>query len=397
MANTLTPSIEELWSRRQQVVHHRYPIFQALANTEERETLKKGDTVHRTYRSQIVSNTMGSEGQYTRQDIADTDETLVVDTEKDASFYIKKMDEIQTKYHTLSAKGNGYADDAAKVLYNKIDSTFVKNMADNAGTTLSAVTLSTSNVYSNITSAHRTIVEQTNDPRPSNLFAAISPRYYQQLLLTVGGNRATSKGDMVLMNGKVNELFDFDIYVTMALPCTSVLALATQPTANDTVTYMGVTFTFVASPSAAGDVDLGADVDATRANLAAAINGGSGAGTTYIEISAADRKKFKQRDVVATNDNSANTLTVVATGDVTVGETLTNGTDTWSSNIQHNVFGVKKATDIVIQKSPNVEVLPRDGYVGRDFVSWTAFGVKTFDEGTRMLVSAPLNMEISTP
>lgn len=389
--NTLDPSIEELWSRRQQVVNHRHPIFQAVANTEERATLKEGDTVHRPYRSRIVANTMGSEGSFTRQDISDTDESLTIETPKDASFYVKDIDAIQTKYHTLSATGNKYAEDAGKVLYNKIDSAFIGNMAAGAETTLSAVTLSTNNVYENITGAYRTLVEQLDDPRPMGLFGAISPRYYQQLQL-VAGVRATNKGDMVLSNGKVNEMFDFDIYVTTALPVVSVLSLATQPTANDTVTYMGVTFKFVASPSAAGDVDLGSDVDGTRANLEAAINGGSGAGTAYIEVSASDRDKLTRHDVVATNDDTADTLTVNALGDAVVSETLTDGTDAWTSNKQTNVFGMKGATDLVIQKAPNVRIMDRTGYVGKDFVSWTAYGIKTFKEGSRMLVSAPINL-----
>ena len=37
----------------------------------------------------------------------------------------------------------------------------------------------------------------------------------------------------------------------------------------------------------------GANDAAALANLAAAVNGGSGAGTNYIEVSAADRAKLK--------------------------------------------------------------------------------------------------------
>ncbi|MEI6316289.1 MAG: hypothetical protein WCO65_01005 [bacterium] len=38
---------------------------------EEQDTLKKGDTVHRPYRSSLTVNDMGAQGQYTRQDITD--------------------------------------------------------------------------------------------------------------------------------------------------------------------------------------------------------------------------------------------------------------------------------------------------------------------------------------
>jgi len=52
-------------------------------------------------------------------------------------------------------------------------------------------------------------------------------------------------------------------------------------TADDTVTVGGITYTLVAAPAVAYDVDIGANVTETGANLAAAINAGAGAGTAY--------------------------------------------------------------------------------------------------------------------
>ena len=77
MANTVEAGKEELWSKRMQVVMHKKPIFPALASTEEQETLKTGDTVHRPYRSRFVVNDLGATGSYSRQDVTDTDESLV--------------------------------------------------------------------------------------------------------------------------------------------------------------------------------------------------------------------------------------------------------------------------------------------------------------------------------
>jgi len=402
MANNLDPSIEEMWSKRQQIVHHKQPIFQAIANMEEKETLKKGDTVHRTYRSRFSVNDMGAEGSFTRQDVTDTDESLSIDKEKEVSFYVKSLDAIQTKYHTLSKTGNKYAEDAGKDLYNNIDADFLAEMASsadgNAGTTAagvtSGVTVTTANVVSTVTTAYQNILTQTNDMNPSGLFAAISPQFYNTLIQVVGA-RETQMGDGTTRNGRVGSYFGFDLYLTNATSHTSVLALATQPTANDTVVYNGVTFTFVATPAVAGDVDLGGDVDASRANLAAAINGGAGAGTTYIEVSATDRALLN--GVTAVNDDTNNVLVITANGKsvVAVSETLTDGTDefTAAAQVQNNVFGIKGATDMVIQKAPNCLIKDRDGYVGKDFVSWTAYGVKTFDEGDAMLYTVPVRTD----
>lgn len=69
--------------------------------------------------------------------------------------------------------------------------------------------------------------------------------------------------------------------IGLGAQATGTLTAIGQPTANDTVTIGAKTYKFVASVSAANDVAIGANVTATLANLAAAINGGAGAGTAY--------------------------------------------------------------------------------------------------------------------
>jgi len=68
---------------------------------------------------------------------------------------------------------------------------------------------------------------------------------------------------------------------------TATLDLTAQATATDTVTIGGTTYTFTATPTSPGDVLIGTatgslGIQQTLQNLAAAINGGPGAGTTYI-------------------------------------------------------------------------------------------------------------------
>ena len=93
------------------------------------------------------------------------------------------------------------------------------------------------------------------------------------------------------------------LYVSTNLTATASLALATNPTEADTVTINGVVFTFNATPSGAGSVDIGANAAASVDNLVAAINGGAGAGTTYIALSASDRAKLE--GITATDNTTA--------------------------------------------------------------------------------------------
>ena len=104
-----------------------------------------------------------------------------------------------------------------------------------------------------------------------NKFGAVSPEF-EEIVSLYYGAKVTDLGDNVAQNGYFKKISGYMLYSTNNLTNTAVLSLATQPTADDTVVIQGVTFTFVASPTAAGDVDIGASVDATRANLAALIN-----------------------------------------------------------------------------------------------------------------------------
>jgi hypothetical protein len=148
--------------------------------------------------------------------------------------------------------------------------------------------------------------------------------------------------------------FDFDYIVTPEVENEIVLTAATNVTADDTVTIAGVTFTFKASPSAAGEVDLGADDEVSRANLAAAINGGAGAGTAYIALSAADRATLKNLGMTATNDNAANTLTLRAYGTFTTAETFT---------AAGNVFGTARKNLLAGMRNSTLLALPSKGYM----------------------------------
>ena len=162
--------------------------------------------------------------------------------------------------------------------------------------------------------------------------------------------------DEVLRNGipsavtKTGTTFSgVDIFMTTNITQVAVLALATQPTAGDTITFAGVTYTFVAAlTGAAGEIHIASTVDITRANLAEAINGTNFPGDTseveatdtgYSALSSDDIAKLSRLAVVATNNNSTNVLTITAKGVFSVSETLTDGTDAWSAPYRYMLVG----------------------------------------------------------
>jgi len=191
----------------------------------------------------------------------------------------------------------------------------------------------------------------------------------------------------LFQNGYVNEqVASAEVYVSENLTAEAVLGLATAPTDGDTVTVNGVVFTFKATPVLPGAVDIGT-ADVSRANLEAAINGGAGAGTAYIELSAANRRAItKTYRITATNNDTTNKMTIVGigAGRLTLSETFTDATDAWDKNFIHAYFGKKGAIDVVVQKETKMEMLQEPKQPGSKNISSTViYGKKTFYDGAQ--------------
>ena len=148
--------------------------------------------------------------------------------------------------------------------------------------------------------------------RPYFMIDPSTARFFKLFGMNAGFNVA----DRQLMKGfEIIPTFDFDYVVTPEIEHEQ-LTTGTSIIATDVFTVKGVTFTVVASPSAAGHVDLGADDEETLQNLAAAVNGGAGAGSAYIALTPANRAILKNAGVKATS--TATTITVTGYGSLAV-------------------------------------------------------------------------------
>ena len=399
--------------------HHKTDVYRAIANYEEEGTLKIGNIVDRPYRSALGVNTLGSEGSYTRQDITDTSETLTVDTKKEVSFYVQEPDRIQSKY----SQANEYADDAAVKLSNWIDGDILGEY-DQASSVIGAYemagtgsasdgigfTLSISNVLKVFVKADKALgllnvkframyknKRGTEKVESSNLFGVISPNFKSTLLEYLGG-KETALGDTTAVNGHIGRFMGFDLYESNNLGASYYLAMTTFATEGDTLTINGVAWRFKAAIAQAGDIDIGASTAIQIDNMVAAINNSESLaagveGTLYWEVTAANR--FLLNGITATDGATYMTLKSEGRGHIAITETFTNDGNlfTVTKSLEHQLFGVKGATDIVIQKYPNFVTKDRSGYLGKDFVTWTMYGLLTFDEGDDMLVDVQVRSD----
>ena len=100
-----------------------------------------------------------------------------------------------------------------------------------------------------------------------------------------------------MKNGYAGNFAGYNVYSSNNIAHSRTISFSTV-VATDAITIGGVTFTFVSSLSTTPNTVLkGSDDAAALANLAAAVNGGTGAGTTYVDISASDRAKLKGKRV----------------------------------------------------------------------------------------------------
>ena len=350
---------------------------------------------HKPYRSHLMAKTYTKGTDITVQDVSGTDDTLTVDTAKVVPFYIDDLDKIQNKWDMATK----FAGDAQRLLNNVLDQAVLAEYssatsdiynADVGGSgSTTAIPITTANIFNVFTAAARKL-DYLNMPSIGR-FATLSPRALETLRLSIAG-RETGVGDTVGENGKIGNRFGFELYETNNAPFTATFTIGdtSTPDAADTVSIAGVTFTWrTDTADAAGEVYATTNSSTSLDNLVLAINGTTaGTSTTYYALSDANRWKLTNAGVTATR-TTASIMTITAYGDVVVASS--DAADLWSVQIQHLLFGIKGATDLVVQKSPSVEFRVAEKRLGRYVYPWMLYGKKTFGDGADALVDVNID------
>ena len=387
---------QEFWAKEMQGVFHRENVAIALANTELRDVLVSGTTVHKPYRSPLVAQTYTKGTDIsTFNSLESTDEYLTVDTAKVVPFYVDSIDSIQNKWDTVSI----YAQDAGRALNNIIDQAVLSEYSsansyisaqDLGGSGTGNATVNAANIQNMFAVASRKL--QNSDVPSNDQVAVIGPRLLESLRTSVAG-RETGFGDTVGDNGVVAKRFGFEIILSNNIPFSAVLTYGTttnNPSDGDYVKIGDTVFTFKDTlGSTAGNIKIETNADDTFLNLTNAINNDAtslATGTAWVQISDTNRRKLIKGSITATQVTDSDTVTIAGYGDVPVQEYNSSGTLdgatnlALTSNAQYPLFMKRGAIDLVVQKSPNVEFRMAQVRLGRFVYPWTLYGKKTFNQ-----------------
>lgn len=383
MANNASAFIPALWSKRLQILTKNQLVAKEVCSFEEQAWLAYGDTVHRSYANDLMVNDYVKYTDTTAQDLVGTDETLVVNKSKEISFTIDEIDDIQSKYDLE----DNYVSRAAYRLANDIDQNVLKEVSNAAvvyDNAWSAISMTTSNCLATVMNAWAALT--ANGCEMDKTWAlVVSPKTASVIAQTVAGD-GFNLADLALRNGYAGNFAWYKVYVSNNVAHTNTATLSSV-VATDKITIAWVEFEFVSSLSTtAGTVAKWANDAAAAANLVAAINGASGAGTTYVDITAADRAKLKNAWVVASA--SAWVVTITSWGKVlmsTPDTTITIGTA-----VEHAMLCRPGAIDMVMQKGIGVRKTPLAKQKADYFIISCLYGIKTFKEWKDRMVDIKL-------
>lgn len=391
------------YSNTYQEIFPKVLVAMKIANTRFEPTLSYGDSVVRAKYDissvRVRSVTTGSDR--TIDPITDSEETLTIDRKYGTTFPLSVYEKKQAGPlnpgavigKQVAIKLATFVD--ADVLYETVNATYDFDNGDltTLASTGTGITLSSTTVPQMATRMGAKLRRQ-NQTLENLCFVTDSYALADISQYLLGKNYNVVEA--IYKNGFVDGDFGgAEVYVSENLTGEAVLSLATQPTANDTVTIGGVTLTFVSSiGSNPGNVLIGANVDATRVNLAGIINDPATTSATQVALSAANQVIFTDTlRLTATDSASANTLTLVGKGSgrLVLSAALTDGTDTWTKNVIHSYFGKKGAIDVVIQEEVDMEMRDEPKQRTTNIFSDVMYGVKTFSDGAAKFLDVLIN------
>lgn len=377
-----------------QEIFQKILIGKSIANLRFEKTLKYGESVERVSYSidKVRVRTVNRSGASVIDAISDTPELLTINVEKEAVFYIS--DGEVTQAGPLNP-GEVIGGKVAHKVATDLDARILAEVV-NAGTTFDAGDLTTGvstgvPVTSNATNVPLMVTRMPAKLRSrhqvlTNL-AWVIDSYMASDIETYLMTKNIDIAGSVFKNGYAGETRNAVLYVSENLLGEAVVTLSADITSGDTIVINGVEFKFVTAlstgPAVAGEIILGANVAASRANLVAALTAPSVTTAKFTALSGDDLAIIEDMGITAVDTVAATTVTIksLGSGRLVITPTMTSANNKVTSNFIHSYYGKKGAIDVVVQDLAPVDMRKTSDRRGTNVFSSYLAGIKTFTDG----------------
>ncbi len=386
-----------------QEVFQKTLVAKEIMNTRFEPVLTYGASVERVAYDisgvRVRSVTRGAAS--TIDSVTDSSELLTVNLEKEAVFYISDGEAKQTG--PLNPGEEIGKQVGVKVSIDLDGQCFAQVLNalyafDNGDLTTTAstgtpITLNSTTVPQLVSRMGAKLRARNNQEIMTNMVFVVDSYAASDITQYLLGKNIDLAGN-VFKNGYTGDVSNAKLYVSENLTGTGVLYTPQTPSDGDTVVIGGVVFTWNTTLSTnPGSVLISGSADAARANLVALVNAPGTTTTLGTALSAANQLIIADAlKLVATNDNTADTMTIVGTGSgrLLLAGTLTNTNNTWSKNYISAYFGKKGAIDLVVQDLSLVDMRPTSDRRGTNVFSSYLAGVKTFADGAKKFLQVKI-------
>lgn len=386
-----------------QEVFQKALVAKAVMNTRFEAVLKFGASIERVKYdiSNVRVRTVTRGAASTIDTIADSSELLTVNIEKEAVFYISDGEVTQTgPLNPGEEIGKQVGIKVAISLDAKCfaevpNALFAFDNGDLTGTSSNGtpITLSLTTVPQMVARMGAKLRARNNQEIMTNMCLVVDSYAASDVTQYLLGKNIDLAGN-VFKNGYTGDVSNAQLYVSENLTGTAVLSLAQTPTDTDTVIIGGVVFTFNTSLSTnPGSILISGSAANSQTNLTSLINAPGTTTTFGTALSAADQLTITDAlSLVATNQASLNTVTIVGTGSgrLILAGTLTNTNNTWSKNYINAYFGKKGAIDLVVQDMTPVDMRVTTDRRGTNVFSSYLAGIKTFADGAKKFLNVKI-------
>lgn len=306
MSNTLTALNKKKYSKTIQALLISKSVALGLANRELEGQMNDGNTIANpttsflSIQQYVVGNTVSYD------DIVTAEETLVINDMPTVAFVLDQVEEDDAGYNIKMDT----MDNVAKLLREYFDGKFFAQYV-NFTTTYNggvATALSNTNTYDTFADAMAALYNNGVDTGST---VVVMDEFAKAKLGSQAVNSRFVLGDETMKAGwTAMDVAGSRVVIANNLTNIGTFAFGgATVTDGNTIKIADVTFTFKTTlGSTPGNVLIGANNTAAAANLVAAINGGAGAGTTYVNFTDKTRAN-KLRGMTASAATTTVTLT----------------------------------------------------------------------------------------